>query len=233
MLITHKNANFKNIHYGFFTKEVSLPKGFSEEQKKKLAQKFFDSENLSILEQKHTNEVVIIQNFEDSKCIADAQITRNKNIPLVVITADCVPIIFIDEINNVVATVHAGWRGAKKNIMKATVNKMREFGADKITAITGPCIKQRSYEVDKEFYNNFTHDAASNMKFFIPAERERHYLFDLSGYVKDKLSELDLCNILDINRNTYEEEDNFFSFRRTTHNPQSPMGNNISFVKII
>jgi hypothetical protein len=57
-------------------------------------------------------------------------------------------------------------------------------------------------------------------------------MFDLPSYVKSKLNDLNIEEIFDTNRNTYEEEDKFFSFRRTTHSPNSPMGNLVSAITL-
>lgn len=233
MLITHKQFQPKNIRYGFFTREVSLSKGYDKDQPKAIATNFCGAENLAIVEQKHTNTVMVIKNYEDSNCIADGQVTNKSNLALAVLTADCVPILLADENAGIVATIHSGWRGARASIMNNAVEKMQELGAKDITAIIGPCIKQRSYEVDQNFYEDFISESIEHKNLFIPSIKENHYMFDLPGYVKRKLAALEIKQILDIDRNTYEEEDNFFSFRRTTHHPESKMGSLISFIMLI
>lgn len=231
MFITHEQYKPKNIRYGFFTKEVTTSKALTTEELKLLGD-HFGSSSVAIVNQKHTDKVILVEDYNDRQ-IADGQVTNHNNIALGVLTADCVPILFADEIAGVVGTVHAGWRGAKANIMAVAINKMRALGAENITAIIGPCIKQRSYEVDREFYNNFIEDSDSYDKFFVLSSNENKYMFDLPSYVKDKLSALNVKQILDIDRNTYEEEENFFSFRRTTHNPESPMGNLVSVIMLL
>lgn len=233
MLITHKDFQPKNIRYGFFSKEVSLDRNYDKQKPQEIARKYCGADNLAIVEQKHTNKVVVINNYEDSECIADGQVTNKPNLALAVLTADCVPILFADEKKGIIATVHSGWRGARASIMNNAVKQMRELGAKDITAIIGPCIKQRSYEVDQNFYDDFISESIEYKNLFIPSNKEDYYMFDLPSYVKRKLSALDLKRILDIERNTYEEEENFFSFRRTTHNPASKMGSLISYIMLI
>ena len=82
----------------------------------------------------------------------DAQITNVKNLPLVVYTADCVPIILADPVSRVIGTVHAGWRGTVAGIAAKTVEKMVEtFGClpDNIHAAIGTSIGPENYEVDR------------------------------------------------------------------------------------
>lgn len=230
MFITHDKFKPKNIRYGFYTKAVPYIKSAPKESLTSAA-KHFGSEYLSVMQQKHTNDVIIVNDYQSS-CIADGQVTNKPSIALGVLTADCVPILLADEESGIISTVHAGWRGARANIMQEAVEKMKSLGAKNITAIIGPCIKQHSYEVGDELYKDFTQESIGYNKFFIPSVKPNHHMFDLTGYVKDKLSKTDVSNVLDVNRNTYEEEDKFFSYRRSTHNPNSPMGNIISIIML-
>ncbi len=230
MFITHDKFKPKNIRYGFYTKSFPYIKNNKEESLKKVS-RHFNSESVSVVEQKHTNKIIIVNDYQNS-CVADGQVTTMPNIALGVLTADCVPILLADENKKVISAVHAGWRGARANIMQEAVDKMKSLGAENITAIIGPCIKQHSYEVGDELYQDFALESGGYKEFFVPSVRPNHYMFDLPGYVKDKLSRVNISNILDVNRNTYDEEGVFFSYRRSTHNPNSPMGNIISIIMI-
>lgn len=82
----------------------------------------------------------------------DAQITNVRNIPLIVYTADCVPILLADPVSRVIASVHAGWRGTVAGIAAKTVEKMVEvYGClpENIHAAIGPSIGPDNYEVDE------------------------------------------------------------------------------------
>jgi YfiH family protein len=236
MFITHELPLFKNIHYKFFTKNVPGSHRYfnnhdGHEQNNKEIAKLFGCEKIAFVEQKHTNKVIITNDY-NSYCIADAQVTNKPNIALAVVTADCVPILLADDENKVIASVHAGWRGARADIIKEAVTKMKGLGAKNIIAFIGPCIRQESYEVDSNFYQDFISESESYKKFFIPGNKPDYFMFDLPSYVKSKLNDLNIEEIFDTNRNTYEEEDKFFSFRRTTHNPNSPMGNLVSAITL-
>jgi len=83
----------------------------------------------------------------------DALITNKKNIPLMVMVADCTPIIFSDEINGVIGVAHVGRQGAFKNIIKNTIDAMHtQFDSDakNIKVSIGAGIGECCYEVGKE-----------------------------------------------------------------------------------
>ena len=82
---------------------------------------------------------------------ADALITNEPNLPLVVFSADCGIILLYDPVHRVVGGAHAGWRGCAGGILQNTVEAMaRKFGSrpwDLLAAI-GPCICQCCFETD-------------------------------------------------------------------------------------
>lgn len=237
MYFTHEDFKPENIRYAFFNRKVPVSNHRyfhhhdNYQENKKIIAQIFGSSDIAIVDQKHTNNVIITEDY-NSYCIADGQVTNKPNIALAVITADCVPILFADAKAKIISSVHAGWRGARANIIQEAMNKMKEQGASEITAIIGPCIKQKNYEVDTSFYNNFIEESNNYRKFFIPSLNKDHFMFDLPGYVKEKLANSGINIIYDINKNTYEDEENFFSFRRTTHFPESPMGNVVSVIML-
>jgi polyphenol oxidase len=238
MLITHEKYNPKNIRYAFFNKKIAgsshrythIHDNYKENNL--LAAQVFGSEKLAIVQQKHTNKVILTNDYNNYS-IADGQVTNQKNIALAVQTADCVPILLADEEQGIIGSLHSGWRGARSDIIAEGILKMKDLGAQKITALIGPCIHQDCYEVDNEFYKDFIEETNSNEQYFIPGEKESHYMFDLPGYVKDKLKKAQVHQILDINHNTYVDEENFFSYRRSTHNPDSKQGSLLSVIMLV
>lgn len=88
----------------------------------------------------------------------DALITDKENVCLMVLTADCVPVLLLDPRKRVIAAVHAGWRGAAGNIAGKAVRLMRErFGCDprNILAGIGPSIGACCFEVSGEVAEAF------------------------------------------------------------------------------
>jgi len=83
----------------------------------------------------------------------DAMITRHPRLGLVVRTADCVPIVMYAPADNIVAAVHAGWKGTAEHIAKKTVEKLAgEFGVDPalLFVYMGPAAGPCCYEVGSE-----------------------------------------------------------------------------------
>ena len=86
-----------------------------------------DIKNIFLLHQIHSNKFVFINknyNFIKKKIKADAIITNQKKIPIAILTADCVPILLYESKKNMIAAIHAGWKGAFKGIIKKVINFM-------------------------------------------------------------------------------------------------------------
>ncbi len=102
--------------------------------------------------QKHTDRVMVIGSLPEP-FIADAVVTNQKGRLIGVRVADCVPILLCDPVRQVVAAVHAGWRGTAEYILKKTINVFCErffSDPDDILLSIGPSIRQCCYEVDGE-----------------------------------------------------------------------------------
>ncbi|MFD2570579.1 peptidoglycan editing factor PgeF [Spirosoma soli] len=91
----------------------------------------------------------------------DALITDKPGLLIGVTVADCVPILIYDSKNQVVAAVHAGWRGTVGGIVAKTLARMQEqFGtrAKYCYAYIGTCIDEASFEVGSEVAEQFAPD---------------------------------------------------------------------------
>ena len=119
-----------------------------------------DPLRISCPNQVHKDNILVVTEVDAGDGVArplthheiDAQITNVNDVPLIVYTADCVPIILADPVSRVVASVHAGWRGTVAGIAAKTVEKMcQEFGClpENIHAAIGPSISVENYEVDQ------------------------------------------------------------------------------------
>ena len=117
----------------------------------------YKNKDLVYMNQVHGNNVVIVDE-NSSKLIdnVDAIITASKNLPLMVMVADCIPILIFDEKKGVIAAVHAGRNSTFLKIAQVTITKMIEnFGckAKDIKVIMGPSIQKCCYEVNEELEN--------------------------------------------------------------------------------
>ena len=118
----------------------------------------YDKRTLVHMKQIHSDIVHIVEendNF-DYPPTCDALITNKTNIPLMVMVADCSPILFYDNIEQVIAVAHAGRAGAFKNIVKNIIESFTNnyhSNAENILVSIGPSIAQCCYEVGPEIYN--------------------------------------------------------------------------------
>ena len=118
--------------------------------RKNLAKKYnFDINSLHYMDQIHSNIVKSISTTTNVQT-CDALITDKKNTPLMVMVADCIPILFYDEIKMVIAVAHAGRIGTFENIASSTIKKMiKDYRCNPshIKASLGPSIQKCCYEV--------------------------------------------------------------------------------------
>jgi len=165
---------------------------------------------------------------------ADAIVTREPALAIGVTIADCGPVLLADPAAHVVGAVHAGWRGAFDGVIESAVAKMEELGAERkrIAATVGPLIRQQSYEVGPEFVARFREADASFEKFFAPAARDGHAMFDLPGFIVMRLQAAGVGTIDDLGLDTYSDDARFFSFRRSTHRNEPDYGRLIAAIAL-
>ncbi len=109
-------------------------------------------------DQCHTGNVEIITKTESDLGNTDALITDRKNVFLIVLAADCVPVLLFDPKMKIVAAVHAGWKGTYREICINTILKMRgsfTCNPEDIVAYIGPSICSGCYEVGKDVFSLF------------------------------------------------------------------------------
>jgi YfiH family protein len=191
--------------------------------RKKILKQLHWSEKLSFIvaNQTHSDHIHIVRNhknrgWEDIKSVVedcDALITNRKDIVLTMLTADCVPILLIDPIQNVIAAVHAGWKGSKENILFKTVKKMCDtFDCDSknILAGIGPAIGVCCYEVNTIVAKNFDESDS------IITAKDDKYMLDLPSVNQRQLLEAGILesNIEMSHICTACEVDRFFSYRK-------------------
>jgi len=189
------------------------------------------------MNQTHSNIAVNVKNLnnKDTRIMSDAIITDSKDILLGVLTADCVPILFFDEVNNTVACAHAGWKGAFNGIIENTLNSMLEnYKNSKIHIAVGPCIDTDSYEVGLEFKDKFIKEDKTFEKFFNNKETNKIH-FDLREFVNSKFKKFqkNIESIENVKHDTFKDEKNFFSYRRSTKIGENDYGRCISVIALI
>ncbi len=238
----------KKITYGFFSKEGGCSKGnyYSLNCSKssgdnnelvtaniKIAKKKLGLENceLKLIKQIHSNKVKIIdRNNLNEKIIADGSITKNKNIALAIMTADCAPVFIFDINCSFICCLHIGWKGCLTNIVKTAVDKIARITSQKLIAIVGPCLSKENFEVEKKFKKVFIYHNLHYENFFLIKSNQQKPLFDMRGLINYQLKSCSVDKISNIGIDTYSNEHLFFSHRRSSHHCTLPTGRLINMI---
>ena len=146
---------------------------------------------------------------------ADASFTRQLGIPCVVMSADCLPVLFCDVQGTVVAAAHAGWRGLAGGVLEASVAQMG-IAPPQLLAWLGPAIGAQAFEVGAEVRAEFLAGAADNAACFRPSPNGR-WLADLYGLARIRLRNLGITAIYGGTYCTFSDTARFFSYRRAAH----------------
>lgn len=122
--------------------------GDVEENRTRLASALaLPTDSLVLLEQLHGREVAVVDSVPQRPPCADAVVTTTSGLALVVLVADCTPVLLADPDAGVVAAVHAGRPGLVAGVVGAAVTAMRDLGARHVDAVVGPSVCGRCYEV--------------------------------------------------------------------------------------
>lgn len=157
---------------------------FINELPKVLEQLGLDYGSINVTRQVHSNNITYVNgnsgvHFYDE---TDGLIGSHGDV-LVIKSADCLPVIIYDEVNERIAAVHSGWKGTANSIVKEAITKMEGLGsrAADLKIYVGPHIQKTSFEVmddvKKIFEKNFSYEG------IIEKKNETHYLIDLGRVV--------------------------------------------------
>jgi YfiH family protein len=185
------------------------------------------------IHQIHSADAVVVTGPNDPAPKADAMVTATKGVALGILTADCQPVLFADQKAGVIGAAHAGWKGALHGVLDATVAKMESLGANRadITAVIGPSISQRNYEVGPEFHASFTDADPDHARFFLAGHGDR-FQFDLPAFGLHKLKETGIGHAAWTGHCTYADAKRFYSYRRSVHLKQADYGRLIATIRL-
>ena len=246
-------SSFANIRHAFFTRQGGVsdgiyaslnggigsrdaPEKVRDNRARMAAALNVAPSHLVTCYQVHSPDVIVATDpwTRENAPRADAIVTRAAGLAIGVTTADCGPILFADAQAGVVGATHAGWKGALTGVLEATIAAMQKLGAQRgrINAALGPMIRQPSYEVGAEFLERFRAADVSNDRFFVPAARPGHAMFDLPGYIRCRLERAEIASIEDLRLCTYADPERFFSYRRTTHRAEQDYGRHVNAIAL-
>lgn len=164
------------------------------------------------LNQTHST-IVINANEHKPHIEADAIISTQSNQCLVIMTADCLPIIMCSKDGKKVAAIHAGWKGLCQGIVKKTFKQLNIPASDCLVWL-GPCISQKNFEIGDEVIDAFKDIDPKYHKGFYrhPSSNKAHACLKTLA-----LNQLNCLGIFDCQKNltcTYDNKHDFFSYRR-------------------
>ncbi len=109
-------------------------------------------DRLVFMDQVHGRDVALVEAAPTTPPVADALVTRTRGLALVVMVADCVPVLLADATAGVIAAAHAGRKGVELGVVEATLAVMLECGAvqERIRVRLGPAIGGCCYEVPEQ-----------------------------------------------------------------------------------
>ena len=144
---------------------------------------------------------------------ADASVATRAGTACVIMTADCLPVIFCDKAGTRVAAAHAGWRGLSAGVLEATLDSMGVASKD-VLAWMGPAIGPKAYEVGHEVRQAFVAHSADAAKAFAPGRATDKWWCDLYSLARQRLEAAGVQSIHGGGLCTYTERERFYSFRR-------------------
>jgi YfiH family protein len=150
--------------------------------------------------------------LEHKNGAADASIARQPGQVCVILTADCLPVLFCDRGGNCVAAVHAGWRGLAGGILEATLQRLNVPAQD-ILVWLGPAIGPQAFEVGEEVRAAFMDFLPQAGDAFIPT-RDGHWLADLYLLARQRLAHQGVTAVFGGDFCTYTDIERFYSYRR-------------------
>ena len=181
-----------------------------------------DNTYIQWFEQTHGTDVAVIESVVDNPIVADAAITRAKDVALSIMTADCLPILLATKNGNEIAAIHGGWRPLVGNIIANTLAKMTANPSE-IVAWLGPCIGSNAFEVGAEVKQKFTEQSATFEQAFkkrrelLTQNQENlgaKYFANLALIARLQLNLLGITNVSGLPHCTFSKKNEYFSYRR-------------------
>lgn len=208
MICPFSFQNLSFIRAGFLDKEESLT--FSQP---------------ILMTQVHSADVIVLKEPPSGDLVCDALVTDYPDLKLTVKTADCAPVLFVDEEKHIIGAAHAGWKGAFQGVMENTVLKMISLGAsvDKIKVAIGPHLTQKSFQVSESMRALFP---KTEHLFF--QESDKGIYFDFTAYLKHRLNKIGIQNPEVFSLDTFSNKA-YNSYRREPDNP----ARQYSFIQLI
>jgi len=143
---------------------------------------------------------------------ADAAITRERNVVLGVLSADCLPILVAERNGTAIAVAHAGWRGLARGVVEHTIAAMA-IDPTSLVAWLGPAIGRDAFEVGSDVQAAFVDEDPGAAAHFAP-RRNGKWLADLRALAGLRLTRCGVHDIHGVDLCTHRDAARFYSYRR-------------------
>ena len=237
---------YKNFQYCFFTRNGGVSKknfsslncaynkGDENQNVKKnrelVHKKFCTKKKIVLINQVHSNRIFFIDKINGQVLNGDGIISNRKNLILGVLTADCAPIVILGR--KYFGIIHAGWKGTFLGIIENAINFFLKKGErrEDIFVDVGPHLGKDSFEVKNDFLVNLKKLEIQPDKYISSIKKNQYFNFSL--LIKDKIINcgIDHFNISEID--TYQNYNDFYSFRYYSKKGIKNCGRQISLVSI-
>lgn len=239
----------RGVRHGFFTRQGGVSTGIyaslnggqgSADRADAVAENrariaaHLGADHLISVSQIHSADVhTVVGSWPGERPQGDAMVTNCPGLALGILTADCTPVLFADRAAGVIGAAHAGWKGAIGGVLEQTLDAMVALGAThtRITAVLGPVISQRAYEVGPEFVERFMDEDPENARFFAGGQGDRA-MFDLPGFCIARLRDAGVGEIEWTGHCTYADEAMFYSYRRSCHHSEPDYGRLVAAITL-
>lgn len=164
------------------------------------------------LEQVHGT---VVSGMDNRNCHpqADASVALKPNQVSIVMTADCLPVLFCDRAGTRVASAHAGWRGLCDGVLENTIEQL-DCAADDILVWLGPAIGPEQFEVGDEVRAAFMQHDVRAEEAFVPGDQPGKWLADIYLLARQRLQQQGIEHIYGGGLCTVSDSERFFSYRR-------------------
>lgn len=144
---------------------------------------------------------------------ADACYTTEPGVACVIMTADCLPVLFTNRSGSKVAAAHAGWRGLAEGVLEETLSQFTD--PSEVMVWMGPAIGPDTFEVGQEVYDRFVDDLKEARHAFKPSpSHNERWLADIYRLARLRLNRAGVRQIFGGGFCTYSDSERFFSYRR-------------------
>jgi len=224
----HNLLSYRTLAHGISSKKFgSMKKNESDVDREKLAtfaKSVGITDEIVCMRQIHSGNVRIVSNASDLRIPeTDALITNKKHVPLAVMTADCLPLVFYDPKNEVMGVAHAGYKGLLNDVIAHTIQRfIADFSSDPQDIIVGigPAIEMMCYEVneeriaafDKAFPTCKNSSAQIGGKYFLNLQEVAQQCLIKEGILKEHIEIKNICTKCDKNFFSYRRGDTFERF---------------------